>query len=65
MGRQLPGDWAVAAARKEHAVPILSEFKKWLDSEKDDKRILPKSPIRSAFTYTLNQWDALLRYKGV
>lgn len=23
---------------------------------------MPKSPIRSAFTYTLNQWDALCRY---
>jgi transposase len=53
---------AVAAARKEHSIPILNEFKAWLDSEKDNKRILPKSPIRSAFTYTLNQWDALCRY---
>ena len=53
---------AVAAARQEHSIPILNEFKAWLDSEKDDKWILPKSPIRSAFTYTLNQWDALCRY---
>ena len=43
-------------------MPILDSFKAWLDSEKDDKRILPKSPIRSAFTYTLNQWEALCRY---
>ena len=27
-----------------------------------DKRILPKSPIRATFTYTLNQWDTLCRY---
>lgn len=53
---------AVAAARQEYCIPILDEFKKWLDAEKHDKRILPKSPIRSAFTYTLNQWDALVRY---
>lgn len=53
---------AVAAARQEHSVPILTDFKEWLDSEKDDRRILPKSPIRSAFTYTLNQWEALCRY---
>ncbi len=53
---------AVAAARQEHSVPILESFKAWLDAEKDNKRILPKSPIRSAFTYTLNQWDALCRY---
>jgi transposase len=53
---------AVAAARQEHSLPILGEFKTWLDSEKADRRILPKSPIRSAFTYTLNQWEALSRY---
>ncbi len=53
---------AVATAREEHSVPILEGFKAWLDAEKDNKRILPKSPIRSAFTYTLNQWDALCRY---
>ncbi len=53
---------AVAAARQEHAVPILEEFKSWLDSELETGRILPKSVIRSAFTYTMNQWAALCRY---
>jgi transposase len=53
---------AVAAGRQEHAVPILDEFKSWLNGERDGKRILPKSPIRAAFTYTLNQWEALCRY---
>lgn len=53
---------AVAAGRQEHAVPILAEFKSWLDHECEDKRILPKSPIRAAFTYTCNQWEALCRY---
>lgn len=53
---------AVAAGRQEHARPILAEFKLWLDGEKANKRILPKSPLRSAMTYTLNQWDALCRY---
>ena len=53
---------AVAAARQEYSLPILHEFKDWLDGEKNDQRILPKSPLRSAFTYTLNQWEALLRY---
>jgi hypothetical protein len=52
----------VAAGRKKHSLPVLTEFKTWLDEEKDDKGILPKSPIRSAFTYTLNQWEALVRY---
>jgi hypothetical protein len=53
---------AVAAGRQEHAVPILDNFKAWLANEKDDPSILRKSPIYSAFTYTLNQWDALVRY---
>ncbi len=53
---------AVAHARQEHARPILDEFKAWLDRESQDQRILPKSPIRAAFTYTLNQWEALTRY---
>ena len=53
---------AVAAARQQHALPILIDFKSWLDTEKDDRRILPKSPIRAALTYTLNQWQALCRY---
>jgi transposase len=53
---------AVARGRQAHALPILNEFKTWLDRETENKRILPKSPIRAAFTYTLNQWDALVRY---
>ena len=53
---------AVVAARQQHSLPILSEFKTWLDRESEDGRILPKSPIRAAFTYTLNQWEALRRY---
>jgi len=53
---------AVAAARMEYALPILTDFKSWLDQESQDKKILPKSPIRAAFTYTLNQWTALTRY---
>ena len=53
---------AVAAGRQQHAVPILDEFRSWLDRENEDQRILPKSPIRAAFTYTRNQWTALCRY---
>ena len=53
---------AVAAGRQQHAVPILVQFQAWLERESQDRRILPKSPIRAAFTYTLNQWDALCRY---
>lgn len=53
---------AIANARQEHAKPILDEFKSWLDSELETGRVLPKSVIRSAFTYAINQWDALCRY---
>ena len=53
---------AVALGRQTYALPILEEFKAWLDTESESKQILPKSPIRAAFTYTLNQWDALVRY---
>lgn len=53
---------AVAAARQQHSVPILDQFKSWMDRELDTGRVLPKSAIRKAFTYTLNQWSALCRY---
>ena len=57
------------AARQEQALPILAEFRDWLDS--DCASALPKSraPSRSdgrgqAVRYALNQWPALLRYCG-
>jgi transposase len=53
---------SVAAGRQEHSLPILRQFKDWLDAQKEDRRILNKSPIRAAITYTLNQWTALTRY---
>jgi transposase len=53
---------AVAAGRRRYSLPILQEFKAWLDQESSHRSILPKSPTRAAFTYTLNQWDALCRY---
>lgn len=53
---------AVAAARQQHSLPILNQFKAWMDDEMETGRLLPKSVIRKAFTYTLNQWSALCRY---
>ena len=53
---------AVALGRQQYATPILDQFKSWMDAELNTGRILPKSEIRKAFTYTLNQWDALCRY---
>jgi len=52
---------AVAAARQQHSLPILNRFKAWMDDEMESGRMLPKSEIRKAFTYTLNQWSALCR----
>lgn len=50
----------VRAARQTHALPILDDFHTWLQQQQP--HVLPKSPIGQALTYTLNQWDALLRY---
>ena len=46
--------------RQARAKPILAEIKSILDEYK--VQVLPKSPISKAVTYSLNQWDALLRY---
>jgi hypothetical protein len=46
--------------RQDLAVPILEKFQAWL--EVDYQKLLPKSPMREAFTYALNQWEALCRY---
>ena len=48
------------AARQAHSLPILAEFKAWLDEQHE--KVLPKSPIGQAATYTANQWTALERY---
>ncbi len=45
-------------SRKEHAAPVLTDLKYWLD----DQDLLPKSLIGQAATYTRNQWTALNRY---
>ena len=44
--------------RQEKAVPILNEFKTWLD----EQNVLPKSPLGKAINYSLNQWSKLIRY---
>lgn len=46
--------------RLEHAVPILDEFKKWLDARVE--KVPPKSLLGKAINYTLNQWSRLIRY---
>lgn len=46
--------------RKKESVPILNEFKAWLDQQKDKE--LPASAISKAIRYALNQWEALNAY---
>jgi transposase len=52
----------VLALRQREAVPILDDFKVWLDHTRP--QVLPKSPLADALRYTLNQWDALRRYSA-
>lgn len=58
--RKLTDEAARAAYRQQHAVPLLTAFREWLDREVDV--VLPKSPMGHAMAYTLSNWDALLRY---
>jgi transposase len=46
--------------RQERSVPVLENFKAWLDAQKPD--VLPKSPMGAAIGYVRNQWEALKRY---
>jgi len=46
--------------RQNEALPILAEIRTALEEYKD--QTLPKSPMGKAITYSLNQWDALVRY---
>ena len=46
--------------RQEKAVPILNEFKKWLDAKVEQAP--PKSLLGKALNYTLNQWHRLIKY---
>jgi hypothetical protein len=46
--------------RQAEAVPILQEFHDWLDGVAPT--VLPKSKIREAVSYALNQWEAWERY---
>lgn len=46
--------------RQKEAQPILDKFKKWLDET--SQTLLPKSYVGIAVSYTLNYWQALIRY---
>lgn len=46
--------------RQSLAVPILDEFKKWLDARVE--KVPPKSLLGKAIHYTLSQWHRLIQY---
>ena len=50
--------------RQERSVPLLEQFKSWLESQQAQAGgpVLPKSPVGQAIQYALNQWDALCVY---
>lgn len=54
--------WAKKALRKREAKPILKTYKKFLLTQ--SKKVLPKSPLGNAVSYTLSNWVALTRYLG-
>lgn len=47
-------------ARQAESVPLLADFKRWLDGHYPS--LLPQSPLGLAFGYTLRNWCALTRY---
>ena len=50
----------IAAERQQRSRPLLDGFHTWLEAEAP--KVLPKSPVRSAIDYTLNNWTALSVY---
>jgi len=47
-----------AVIRQKKAAPILDKIKTWLDEKVT--QVLPKSPLGTAITYTLNLWPKLI-----
>jgi transposase len=46
--------------RQQQAIPLLEQMHAWLLQARGE--LLPKNPAGEAITYTLNQWEALVRY---
>ena len=47
-------------ARQEISVPVMNEFKLWL--EKNATKVIKGGALRKAIDYTLNQWQYLVGY---
>ena len=50
----------IVSLRREQAVPILSEFKSWMD--KRVSQAPPKALLGQALNYAITRWDKLIRY---
>ena len=48
--------------RQNEALPILNELGQWLNHQLINNKVLPKSPIGKAITYTLQRWEGLCAY---
>jgi transposase len=49
-----------ARLRQEKTLPLWTSFRHWLEEQRD--AVLPKSPMAQAISYTLGNWEALVRY---
>jgi len=50
----------IARERQERSRPLLADFHAWLEVE--SPKVLPKSDVRGAMDYALNNWSALCVY---
>jgi len=48
--------------RQEHSIPILEEFKDWLDTQTNNPEILPNDRLGKAISYTYKRWGGLIEY---
>jgi len=44
--------------RNKHILPLVQKLREWIEQE--SIKVLPKSPIGKAMSYTINQWDKLI-----
>ena len=56
----MPRDETFLEARRSKAEPIFASIKKWLD--KKALHVPPSTALGKAVSYTLGQWDKLIRY---
>lgn len=60
-GRELSAS-ARFELRTAESRPLLDEFRGWLDEQRANPHVLPKSAIGGAIRYALNQWQSLAAF---